>query len=207
MKKTFQVIGLISLTCFSFFMTDKTTTVVNNMDDIMISIKENADKYNSEYIDAIITEDNIIPGIKGKTVNINKSYKNMKISGYYSDKLFIYDYKKPKISIEDNMDKYIIKGNPNKRMISLVFLVGANDDINSILNIINNYNIKASFFVDVNFFTNNTDLIESMINKGHNIGIYIDNYNDSNFEWLDVIIKKVNKQKHGFCYNITNKVN
>lgn len=206
MKKIFQVIGLISLTCFSFFMTEKTTTVVNNMDDIMISIKENADKYKNEYIDAVINDDTIIPGVKGKIVNINKSYKNMKINGYYSDKLYVYDYEKPKISLEDNIDKYIIKGNPSKRMISLVFIVGANDNIDSILNIINNYNVKSTFFVDPTFFTNNIELIENMINMGHNIGIYTNNYNDYNFEWLDVIIKKVNKQKYGFCYNINNNI-
>ena len=40
MKKTFQIIGLISLTCFSFFVTEKTATVVNNMDEIMVEIKE-----------------------------------------------------------------------------------------------------------------------------------------------------------------------
>ena len=39
MKKTFQIIGLISLTCFSFFITEKTATVVNDLDEIMIEIK------------------------------------------------------------------------------------------------------------------------------------------------------------------------
>ena len=207
MKKTFQIIGLISLTCFSFFVTEKTATVVNNMDEIMIEIKEKKDDYRSDPKDAIIEENTIIPGIKGKEVNINKSYKNMKTNGYFSDKLFIYDYTKPRISLEDNMDKYIIKGNPEKRMISLIFTPHGQDNINDILNILNNYGIKSTFFIDYDWFTTNNDLINKMIESGHQIAPIMDNYNDSNFEWMDTVIKKINKQNQVFCYNKEDNTN
>lgn len=202
MKKIFQIIGLISLTCFSFFVTEKTAHVVSDMDEIMIEIKEKKDSFTSESIDAIIDGNTIIPGINGKVVNVKKSYKNMKSNGYYSDNLYVYDYSKPKVSLTDNIDKYIIKGNPSKRMISLIFTVQGNDDITDILNIVNNYNIKSTFFVDSVWFTNNNDLASTMVKKGHNIGILMDDYRDSNFEWMDMIIKKINKQGNSFCYNI-----
>ena len=201
MKKIFQIFGLISLICFSFFMTEKTALVVSEMDEIMIEIKANYKKYSSDSIDAIINENTIIPGVSGKDVNINKSYKNMKLSGYYSDKLYVYDYTKPKISLSDNIDKYIIKGNPNKRMVSLIFKVKDGDDINAVLKIINNYNINVTFFIDSNYFTNNNELIQKLINDGHNIGILLDDYNDFNFEWMDMVIKKINNQKNSFCYS------
>ncbi|MDO4963055.1 MAG: polysaccharide deacetylase family protein [bacterium] len=201
MKKIFQVIGFISLTCFSFFMTEQTSLVVNSMDDIMISINDNKDGYKSIAKDAYIDEDTIIPGVCSKTVNVKKSYKNMKLNGYYNDKLYIYDYKKPKISLEDNINKYIIKGNPEKRFVSLIFVVEDNDDINGILNIINNYNAKVSFFVTKDYFKNNTEYVESIINQGHNIGIYTSDYTDSDIDLFEVIIKKIDKQKNIFCYN------
>lgn len=201
MKKLFQMLGLISLTCFSFFMTEKTALVVSDMDEIMIEIKSNYNNYHTDSIDAIVDGNTIIPGISAKDVNINKSYKNMKQSGYYSDKLYIYDYTKPKISLSDNIDKYIIKGNPNKRMISLIFKVDANDDISDILNIVNNYNINVTFFIDTNWFTNNNELIGKLINDGHNIGILLDDYSDSNFEWMDMVVKKINNQRNSFCYS------
>ncbi len=203
MKKIFQMIGLISLTCFSFFVTEKTAIVVNDMDEIMIEIKEEKDKLKKNSVDAIIDGNTIIPGINGRNVNVNKSYKNMKSNGYYSDKLYIYDYFKPKISLTDNMDKYIIKGNPQKRMISIIFTVYANDDITEILNIINNYNIKATFFVETTWFKNNNNLIEGMIKNGHNVGLLLDDYSDSDFDWIDMMIKKINRQSNGFCYNIS----
>lgn len=202
MKKTFQMIGLISLTCFSFFITEKTAIVVSNMDDIMIEIKENESKYNSEAIDAIIDNNTIIPGVNGKTVNINKSYKAMKDNGYYSDKLFVYDYISPNISLISNNDKYIIKGNPSKRIVSLIFKVEARDNIEDILNIVNNYNIKTTFFVDPIWFTNNNNLIQIIVSKGHTLAPLLDDYSDSNFEWMDMILKKVNKQKKLFCYSV-----
>lgn len=201
MKKLFQILGLISLTCFSFFITEKTAIVVNDMDEIMIEIKANYKRYKSEAVDAIIENNTIIPGICAKKVNINKSYKNMKSNGYYSDKLYIYDYTKPEISLSDNIDKYIIKGNSSKRMVSLIFKVEASDNIDEILKIVNNYNIDVTFFIDTNWFTNNNDLIQELINDGHNIGILMDNYSDADFEWMDMVIKKINNQKNSFCYN------
>ncbi len=202
MKKTFQIIGLISLTCFSFFITEKTAIVVSDMDEIMIEIKDKKDEFKTDSIDSIVEGNTIIPGVNGKEVNITKSYKRMKSNGYYSDNLYVYDYNNPKISLSDNMDKYIIKGNPSKRMVSLIFIVGVDTNINDILTIVNNYNIKATFFVDPTWFSNNNSLVEDMIKNNHNVNVLMDNYNDSNFEWMDMVLKRINKQKNGFCYNV-----
>ena len=201
MNKFFQILGLIGITIFSFFVTEKTVLVVNNMDDIMIQIKQNKDKYKEQSIKATIKDNTIIPGINGRIVNVKRSYKNMKINGYYSDKLFVYDYNKPIISLEDNKNKYIIKGNPAKRMISLIFKVKNNTNITNIISILNNYGAKSTFFVDINWFTNNTNVIEQLIKEGHNVGILLDNYESDDFLWTDTVIKNINKQKHGFCYN------
>lgn len=181
-------------------MTEKTATVVNDMDEIMIEIKQKKDDFKQEPIDAYIDKNTIIPGVNGRVVNINKSYRNMKSKGYYNDNLYVYDYTNPNISLKDNLNKYIIKGNPSKRMVSLSFKATSNDNITEILNIVNNYSIKVTFFVDYNWFSNNSELVKQMINQGHNIG-FIVNDNDSDLEWMDMIIKKVNKQKEGFCYN------
>lgn len=204
MKKTFQIIGLISLTCFSFFVTEQTSLVVKDMDEIMIEIKAKKEKYKSDSVDAMIEGDTIIPGVSKKEVNVNKSYKLMKSNGYYSDKLFVYDYTKPNISLTDNIDKYIIKGNPSKRMVSLIFKIEQDEDITDILKIINNYNVKSTFFVNYNWFTNNNSLVEKLINEGHLVFPLLEDYKDSNFEWMDMVLKKINKQSIGFCYNIDN---
>ena len=74
MKKFFESLGLITLVCFIFFYTEKNTSVVKELDDIMIKIKEVSPNYATKVIDAIIEGDTIIPGISGKEVDINTSY-------------------------------------------------------------------------------------------------------------------------------------
>ena len=201
MKKFLQIIGLISLTIFSFFITDKTVTVVNNMDEIMINIKENSKKQISKPIDAVINDNYIIPGIKGKKVNINKSYKTMKKNGYYSEKLYVYDYIKPQITLSKNIDKYIISGNPKKRKISLVFKIIGNDNIQDIVKILNNYDAKSTFFVDETWFNSNVSYIQELINIGHTIAPLFNDYTNPSYEIMDIMIKKRTKKNYSFCYN------
>lgn len=207
MKKVFEIIGLLSLACFSFFVTDKTISVFENVDNIMIQIKENSYKYNRTSIDAIIKDDFIIPGINGRVVDIKKSYKNMKKYGYYNENMYVYNSIKPNISLSDNANKYIISGNTKLRNVSLLFIV--NDEIDSIISVLNKNNIKANFFISTNWFEENGDLVLSLINDGHIIGTIGNNYvySDSSFGWMDTIIKGVSIQKKGYCYYIDDKDN
>ena len=155
----------------------------------MISIRENSDNYKSKSIDAKIDGDTIIPGISGRKVNINKSYKKMKEYGSYNEELYVYDYIKPNISLSDNKDKIITNINKSKRMVSLIFIVDKNTNINDVLGIINNYNIKSTFFITSSYLENNN--IDHLKKDGHNIGII----GDSNIEWMNMVIKDK------YCYS------
>lgn len=66
MKKYFQIIGIISLVCFSFMFTEKTALMVRNSDSLMQTIKENEAQYEVKSINASIEGNTIIPGIGGK---------------------------------------------------------------------------------------------------------------------------------------------
>ena len=201
------MIGLLSLACFSFFMTEKTTKVFENVDNIMIQIKENCSKYSVLSVDAIIDGDTIIPGMYGKVVDIKKSYKKMKKYGVYNDNMYVYKSVKPNISLSDNMDKYIIKGNKSKRSVSLIFIV--NDDVFDVIDILNKYNVKGTFFIDDIWFGDNNDLVMDLINNGHIIGNLSHDldYSDSSFGWMDTIIKRLSNQKQGYCYYTNDKNN
>lgn len=204
MKKIFEIIGLFSLAFFSFFITDKTTVVFENVDNIMIKIKENYINYQLDSIDAIIDGDTIIPGVYGKVVDIKKSYKNMKEYGFYNESLYEYKYIKPNISLNDNLDKYIISGNKNKRYVSLIFIV--NEQFNDILTILDKNNIKANFFVDDVFFSEYSDMFIELIKDGNIVGNMSHNldYSDSSFGWIDTIIKSLSSQKEGYCFYTNN---
>lgn len=203
MKKFFSYIGIFSLLLFTFFYTEKTVSVVKEYDDIMIEIKNINEEYKIEAEDALINDNTIIPGLKGKEIDINKSYSKMKRYGSFNSNLLIYKEIFPTVSIKDNFNKFVISGNSEKRMVSFVFLVEDNDDINNIIRILNKKNIKGNFFINSNWLEKNNDLVIELIKEEHNIGNLSNNYNyqDSLYTWIDTIIRKIGKQNISYCYS------
>ena len=193
MKKLFKYIGILSLVLASFIITEKTSMVIKETDDIMIKIKEEKTKFEQEPIDAKIEENKIIPGIYGKKVNEKKTYEQMKRQGKYNNENYVYDQTKPKISIEDIYDKYIETGNKSKKEISIIIIIKENDiniqklketKVTILKN--NEYNIKNNYFTEVD--------IEKNINKTPNY-CYIQEYNKQEIE------KCAKEQRHSIKIN------
>ena len=169
----------------------------------MIEIKSQASNYKIESTDAIINNDTIIPGISGNKINIKKSYNKMKRYGKYDESLLVYENYKPKISIENNIDKYIISGNDDKNMISLIFLVEKENSIDRVIDILEDKRVEASFLIDGNVVEKNKNLIKTVISYNHTVGNigYNYSYNNDSYPWLSNYIKKY--QENNYCY--TNK--
>ena len=81
-------------------------------------------------------------------------------------------------------------------MVSINFLINDNTNINKIIEILNNNEIKASFFVNEKWLSNNMDLAYNLIDNEFIFGI--DNI-DNNYEWMNTIITKVFKQDQLYC--------
>ena len=120
MKKLFSYIGFATLISLSIIISRQTTTVVKNIDTLMAEIKNNAKNYEKQPIDAKITENTMIPGLKGQRINIEKTYEQMKKIRRFNEKYIVYEEIEPNISIKSNLDKYIISGNKTKNTISLI---------------------------------------------------------------------------------------
>lgn len=163
--KILKIIGLLCLFCFTFIYTEKIINVSIEQDEIMIKIKEYTNNHNIDPINAIINEDTIIPGNIGKYIDTESSYKKMKKYGYFSETNLIYKDIYPEISIYNNYNKYIIKGNTNNKSISLIYILNNNNTINNIINIINKYNIPINFFIDSTYLTNNISIIDTIKNN------------------------------------------
>lgn len=202
LKKFFQVFGLVTLICFSFFYTEKVGYVVREMDFLMEEIREKSENKKIEPINATIIDNTIIPGKYGKEVDIEESYKKMKRINEYNENMIVYKKIKPKISIKNNYDKYIISGSKSEKNISLILLINDTSDINYLIDLAKEKQIKFNFFVDSTWFENNNDLLYTLINEGHNIGNLGQNgnYNTSTYIWMDTILKKIIKQKNNYCY-------
>lgn len=205
MKNFFSVLGLITLFVFSFIYTEKTKVVVQEMDDLMIELKSKSTLYEVKPKEANIVKDTIVPGLAGKRVDLNKSYVKMKEYGKFNENLLVYEKTLPKETLPKNTSKFVIRGNKEKRMVSLIFLVEEEDNIDTILSILNKYQTRATFFIDGNWLEKHVEVLDKLIQNHHTIGnlSYQRDYQDSSFVWIDTIIKKIGKQSQSFCYSET----
>lgn len=134
-------------------------------DEIMIKIKEEENNLNINPINAIIENDTIIPGNTGKDIDIEASYKSMKKIGYYDQSLITYQKVYPEISIYNNYNLYIIKGNTQNKLVSIIYILNNNKTLNTITDSINKYNININFFIDSTYLYNNINLIDTLTNN------------------------------------------
>lgn len=194
MSKIFEYIGLISLMCFSFIITEETTTIAKNVDEIMINIKNNYKEYEKKPIDAIIDNKKIIAGNCGKDIDIDKSYLEMKKIGMYDEALYQYKNVYPSINLKNNYDKYIVGGNYQKNTIYI--FIAINEENKYWLNSydFDNYN----FIVSKSFYMNNMNLIKELVGKHNSVLIEETNYKD--YKNILNHYKKLTKQNI-YCYN------
>lgn len=198
MKKIFQVMGLFTLICVSFFVTEKTVSVIKEQDEVMIKIDSIKDSYRVDSVDAFISGNTIIPGVMGREVDVDKSYINIKRMGYFDDKFLIYKDVLPSVSISNNYDKYINRGNPSKNSVSLVFVLKSDDKINLLRNILKD--TKVNYYVDIDYLNNNLKLVKELGSESeiYNYG-YLGNYSESLLIFGNNLIMRNTNNSSDFC--------
>lgn len=205
MKTILKSFGLITLICFSFFYTDKVMTVVSDQDPLKIQITELEDSYKINPNQAIITNDTIIPGTNGRIVNIDKSYKKMRKNNIFNNNLLVYDTIYPEYILSNNLDKYIIRGNINKKEISIVFIITSNNNLSKIINILDSKKVKSNLFIEYNYLNNNINNIKKYIN--HNIYSYQEEYSHEKLIISNNIIERISNNKPIYCLTKEKNVN
>ena len=151
MKNIFKVIGLLSFIAVTFFYTDKVMHVIREEDKIMIEINQIKDSLKKVPINAQINNDEIVPGINGKEVNAEKSYKVMKNNGVFRMEDIVYNTITPDVTIENHKDKYIVSGNSMKHAVSLIFILNSKKYLEKLERIFDDKNIVVNYFVDDSF--------------------------------------------------------
>lgn len=141
---------------------------------LMQEIVENSETNKVDSVSATIIDDTIVPGLNGLEVDKNSSFSKMKSLGVFNDYYLVYKEIEPKISLEDNKDKIIIRGNKAKKSISLIFekenelteYLKQNNIKANILITINNY-IKSDYFELINDEVENFDALERLLNSNN----------------------------------------
>jgi len=165
-KKFFSLLGALTLICFSFYYTDSAVDIVKRNDPIMKEIVNVSSSYEEKSIDATLVDNNIIPGICGVKVDIDKSYEKMKKYGSFDEGLLVFEEVVPTISTSNTYDRYIVKGNSNKQSISLVFELSDTFYIDEILRILRDKEVKGTFFIIEEIISNDIDVLEKIYLNG-----------------------------------------
>lgn len=198
--KPLNIFISILFVLFSFFYTNKIINYFRSKDPIMIEIK----KYDELYLDtkkeSIIENNSIIPGIDGMIVDIDKSYKNMKKTGKFDKNLLVFKESTPEIKI--NYNNYIISLNKTQNNVSLLFELKDTSYIDNILSILNNKNIKVTFFVPKDLFDNNIDSLKKITRYGHDIELLSNNYSIYEVNKYNSTLKLISNDILSFCLNI-----
>lgn len=197
MRNILKIFGFITLICFSFFYTDKVMDVVSEQDTLKIQINELAESYKILPNEAIVTDNTIIPGSNGRIVNIDKSYKNMRKENVFNKNMLVYDTLYPEYRVEDNLDKYVIRGNINKKEVSILFIIKNNTNMEKLKNILDIKNVNVNLFIEYNYLNNNIDKVKSLVK--HNIYSYQDEYSYENLIISNNIIKRISKINPKYC--------
>ena len=117
------------------------------MDELMMMINEKTKEYNVDPIDGVVIDNTFVPGVNGLEIDNKQSYKTMKKYGIFNPELLRFKQTKPKNLLKDNYDKYIVSGNSSKNMVSLIFMVDENDNVDEILEILNKKILKLIFLL------------------------------------------------------------
>ena len=118
MNNKIKVIGILILAGFSFFYTNKVTSIIKDNDPIMKKISESKKEMLVSKVEPIIINDKYYTGINGCLVDEEESYNKMKNVGEFKEELIV--MKEDKIKEQDN--KYIIGGNKKNRNVSIILL-------------------------------------------------------------------------------------
>ena len=126
----------------------------------------------------------------------------MREIGVVDKNLIVYDKIKPKVSLEDNKDKFIIKGNNNKQMVSLIFILDDNKYYDKLEKFIDNKDVVINYFVTTNYLVNNSNSIASMNNR--EVYNYGDNgkYAPDNIIFSNNLISRITRNDAIYCLDL-----
>lgn len=203
MNKIFKCAGIVCLVMFSFFYTEKAVNIANNKDPIMKSIMTYEEDTSNKCIEGSVSEEGVILGVNGYTVNVNRSYSNMRGIGFDED-LLVFDESGCNVTKEKYLDKYIIKGNEYKNSVSLMVLVNDGKYLESLNKIALEKDIKLSFVVDVSILENNVEVFTNLYDNGHDI-LFSGSDKEELKKYVS-IMKSIDKDSEKYCVYVDSDV-
>ncbi|GAA3406555.1 polysaccharide deacetylase family protein [Paenibacillus hodogayensis] len=146
-----------------------TMTNMPNAEQLRSSIEEEAQKRREAPIDAKLDRVwKAIPGYNGLEIDVEATWKRAHQEGIEKGIPYVYKEIPPQVRLEDLGAQPIYKGNPQKRMASLMINVAwGNEFIGPMLDILEKEQVRATFFFDGSWLSKNIDTAKTIQAKGH----------------------------------------
>jgi probable sporulation protein (polysaccharide deacetylase family) len=111
-----------------------------------------------------------IPGYNGLEVDVEKTIELIRKTGLQKPLPLVLREVEPTIQLSDLGAHPIYKGNPNKRMVSLMINVAwGNEYLGPMLDILEQEQVKATFFFDGSWLSKNLETAKQIQDKGHEL--------------------------------------
>ena len=165
------VFGSLTTMSYAKFQDSNMKNAVKN-EELYQKIKSYSEQNEIKPIDAKVDRVwKAIPGYNGLRVDVKQSYEKMKTAGDFDESMLVFEEVPPAVHLEDLGPQPIFRGNPEKPMVSLLINVAwGNEYIPPILKILDEHQVKATFFFDGSWVKNNPDLAMMIHKEGHEIG-------------------------------------
>ena len=162
----------------------------------------NKNSFELKAVNAIVENDELIPGINGLIIDVNKSYSNMKKNNKYDKSMYVFEEISPSISLNNRYDKYIISGNKAQNKVALIFKVNDIMDVDKVNTILLDKGVIATFFIDGGIIDGNLDVISELVKNKYeieNLG-YNGNYTDEQLLWTNNLLSSITNTNPKYCY-------
>ncbi|MEK3736982.1 MULTISPECIES: polysaccharide deacetylase family protein [Paenibacillus] len=136
--------------------------------DLRTRIETAAAKLNAPPVNAVVDRVwKAIPGYNGLEIDVESTYRNALLAPKEPIK-FVYRQIEPQISLNQLGAEPIYRGNPAKPMVSLMINVAwGNEYIVPMLDVLDEENVKVTFFLDGSWLSKNPELAKEMLKRGH----------------------------------------
>lgn len=151
----------------------RTSMIVSKYQDTLYEeIAAKAEEYNVPAQNAEIHKVwKATPGYNGLEVDIEESYKKMKGKGVFDESLLVFRQVKPTVHLADLPAEPIYRGHPDKPMVSfLINVAWGNEYIPDMLETLNKYHVKATFFLEGRWTKENPEMAKMIVDAGHEVG-------------------------------------
>lgn len=203
LKQAGKLISLFLLLLISFIYTDKVFKEALKTDPLMQEVMDYKETNSIDPTEPTINDDEMVLGVKGKVVNEEESYNNMKDDGYFSKDKVVFDGILPNTSVSSNYDYYITSGNRENNYVSVIFKVSSSKNLNNLLKLLKELNVTVNFFVDGSWLEDNTSVafkINDLESEIYNLG-YNGKYDKTYVGVTNNLIESITLSDAGFCLN------